>query len=117
MVKKILESIGFTLVVGFLGWIATGLSLLFFWDHVFITPLIVSFIGCLIIFVNALIFGLFKRRSKGMKISVFIAFFAVMFGGYLAYQAYMDSLEMPDAEVDLSEYQPFDRGTPAAAVD
>lgn len=113
---KAFASILITIALGFIGFVATVFASLTLSAEFYLYLIPVFTIG-LIIIINLALYG--KWRKKGTKISalVFLLCCIVSVIAFEGYQAYERSLEVVSSQdVDLSEYQPFVKGTKAVSL-
>lgn len=114
---RIFGSILITISLGFIGFVATIISL-FTRSAEFYTVFIPILTIGLITSIILVIYGKFK--SKWFKIStlVFLSLSIVSVVAYEGYQVYVKSLEVVSTQdVDLLEYQPFVEGTKAVSLE
>lgn len=113
---KAFASILITIALGFIGFVATVFASLTLSAEFYLYLIPVFTIG-LIIIINLALYG--KWRKKGTKISALVFLFCCIVSviAFEGYQAYERSLEVVSSQdVDLSEYQPFVKGTKAVSL-
>ncbi|MFB4165750.1 hypothetical protein ACE1TI_18590 [Alteribacillus sp. JSM 102045] len=72
--------------------------------------------GVILIIGNLLISGVFRHLSKGISILISLLLFVVPLAGYGGYEAYMNHIEIENAEVDLTAYEPYQEETKIAQL-
>ncbi|WP_158735605.1 substrate-binding domain-containing protein [Alteribacillus sp. YIM 98480] len=109
MAKRIFGIIVFTVIFGFFSFIAVVFSLLTSTQNGYIYVGIIA--ATVLIIGNLFISGVFTRVSKRKRILIPFTIFAVPLVGYGSYEAYMSHIEIQNAEVDLTTYEPFHENT------
>lgn len=115
MWKRIIGMIVFTAFFGFVSWFTVAISFLISTQNGYIYVGIIA--AAVIIIGNLLISGLLTRLSKWMRWMIPFLIIALPLTGYGGYEAYIDHIEIKNAEVNLSVYEPFHENTKVARLE
>ncbi|MFZ4453919.1 PstS family phosphate ABC transporter substrate-binding protein [Salibacterium aidingense] len=115
MEKRIIGMAAFTVAGAAISAFTVLLSMLLFQQSTYIYVGIIA--AALLILGNVLISGAFQRLSTTMKIVLPLLLFVLPLAGYGGYEAYIDHIEIENAEVDLTAYEPFRKETKAVRLE
>lgn len=115
MWARIIGAIVFTLFFGFFGFFSFVISMFMSSQNGYIYVGII--VAGILITINMLILGFFDKLPKWAKILVPILLFVVPLGGYGGYEVYINTIEIKNAEVDLTQYEPFNENTKVVKLD
>jgi len=115
MWARIIGAIVFTLFFGFFGFFSFVISMFMSSQngYVYVAILVIG----ILITINMLILGVFDKLPKWAKVLVPISLFVVPLGGYGGYEFYINTIEIKNAEVDLTQYEPFNENTKVVKLD
>ncbi|MFD1018614.1 PstS family phosphate ABC transporter substrate-binding protein [Thalassobacillus hwangdonensis] len=112
---RITGAILFTGVFGILGYFITVISFLMSNENGYVYVGIVF--AAFLISINLSILGILKKMSGKAVLMTMISLFAIPLVGYGGYELYIDRIEIKDAEVDLSAYEPFTEDNEVVKLD
>ncbi|MGM0845205.1 MAG: substrate-binding domain-containing protein [Bacillota bacterium] len=115
MWKKVLTAAMFTLFFGILSIFIGGFSTLVSSQNGYVYIWIVLI--ALLVIGNLYFLGILAGLPKKARIGVPLMVLLIPLAGYGAYEAYINSIEIKNAEVDLTAYEPFKHNSIAASLD
>ncbi|MYL32437.1 hypothetical protein GLW08_06660 [Pontibacillus yanchengensis] len=112
---RIIGAIAFTATFGVIGYFIIAISMILSTKngYVYVGILVVA----TLIVVNVMILGVLKNLSRKLANLIPILIYAIPLVIYGGYETYMNSIEIENAEVDLTQYEPFEENTKVARLD
>jgi phosphate transport system substrate-binding protein len=114
MWSKVIAAAAFTIFFGIVSLFAVGFSTLVSEQNGYIYTGIVA--AAILLIGNLYFTGILTRFQKKTKWLIASLIFALPLAGYGGYEAYIKHIEIKDAEVDLTAYEPFRKNTKAVAL-
>ncbi|SDH67845.1 phosphate ABC transporter substrate-binding protein, PhoT family [Alteribacillus persepolensis] len=115
MVKRILGMLLFTVVFGFFSVIAVGMSMLMSAENGYIYVGVIA--GSVFIIGSIWILGGWRSVSARMRVLLPLFIIIIPLASYRGYEAYINHIEIQQAEVDLAEYEPFRENTNVVSLE
>ncbi|WP_456274552.1 substrate-binding domain-containing protein [Bacillus sp. AK031] len=115
MWRKFFAAAGFTIFFGVVCLFAMAFSLLVSSQNGYIYVAIV--LGASLITGNLLILGVLNRLKKQFRVLIPILVYGIPLLSYGGYEAYINRIEISNAEVDLTAYEPFTANSKAAVLE
>lgn len=112
---RVIWAIAFTVVFGFLSFVAYLFSLFLSTQNGYIYVGIIAV--ATIVTGNLLILGVFNKSPKRLAIVIPTSLFVLPLVGYGGYEYYINTIEIKNAEVELTTYEPFHQSTKVAKLD
>lgn len=115
MWTRIIQAAAFTVFFGIVSMFVVGYSILSSSQNGYIYTGIVTV--AILVIGNLYFLGLFARLPKKARLLVPALIILLPLAGYGGYEAYINHIEIENAEVDLSDYEPFKKDTKAVSLD
>ncbi|WP_421378524.1 PstS family phosphate ABC transporter substrate-binding protein [Bacillus salacetis] len=115
MLSRIIAAAAFTIFFGVVSLFIVGYSFLVSTQNGYVYTEIV--VVAILIIGNLYFLGLLARLTKRARWAVPALILTLPLAVYGGYEAYINHIEINNAEVDLTAYEPFENGTKAVSLD